>query len=85
VRVRFTVHGVSEEIREAIRVHMKADKGHGTKDRDRGPELYNLYDGAEFDLAYGTSWDRAYYFVERDSPFTGEDLPVGAYFQLERI
>jgi hypothetical protein len=82
VKVRFTVHGVDDTIRSAIRVHMKADK-QGRTDRDRGPGL--LHHGSELNLEYGTSGDRAYYFVERDSPINGQHLPRGAYFRLDRL
>jgi len=82
VRVRFTVHGVDDAMRSAIRVHMKCDKQSRT-DRDRGPGL--LHHGIEFDLKYGTDGERAYYFVERDTQIKGQHLPRGAYFRLDRI
>ena len=82
VRVRFTIHGVDETVRQGLQVHLKVDK-RARKDRDRGGDV--LQDGSEFDLAYGTDGDRAYYFVERGGTIKGQDLPVEAYFRLDRI
>jgi len=36
-------------------------------------------------LNYGTSGDRAYYFVERRSSITGPMISDGAYVKLERL
>ena len=82
VRVRFKVKNVSSAIQTHLRVVMKADKGGGKKDRDRSGLLQH---GSIFELKYGTSGDRAYYFVERDSPFTGRNLSPDAYFKLELL
>jgi hypothetical protein len=79
VLVRLTIHGVDDTIRRYIRVRMKCDK-QVRADRYRSEELS---DGAVFYLEYGTDRDRAYYFVERGG-ITGQVLPQGAYFLLER-
>lgn len=80
VRVRFTVHGVDESMRSAIRVQMKGDKW-GRTDRYRGPGW--LHHGKEFDLEYGNDKDRGYYFAPRGDA-NWRALPRGAYFQIER-
>ena len=80
VRVRFTVHGVNDTIRNQIRVQMKANKPL-RPDKNRGPLLFH---GKTFDLKYGTGGDATYYFAERP-PILGRDLPESAYFQLERL
>lgn len=82
VKVRFMVHGVRNSTRNAIRVHMKADKKNWN-DKDRGPGI--LQHGSVFYLKYGTDRDRAYYFVARNSAIAPEDLPSEAYFRLERL
>ncbi|MEM7557290.1 MAG: hypothetical protein AAF378_25035, partial [Cyanobacteria bacterium P01_A01_bin.84] len=82
VKVRLTVHGVRNSTRNAIRVHLKADKKN-RRDKDRGPGI--LQHGSVFYLKYGTNRDRAYYFVARNSAIRPEDLPRRAYFRLERM
>lgn len=85
VPVEFSIHGpenVVEMARQSMRVHLKADK-RAKKDRNRGPGI--LQHGDRFNLAYGTSGDRAYYFVERPGGITGENLPEGVYFQITRL
>jgi hypothetical protein len=81
VRVRFTVHGVNESLRKAIRVRLKGDK-QAREDKFRAAE--EIRHGMEFDLVFGNTRDRGYYFVERGS-VTGPQLPSGAYFRLERV
>lgn len=80
VSVRITIHGVPDEVRNQVRLVMKADK-QGRKDRDRSTIVRH---GSVFQLGYGTSGDRAYYFVERGSD-VARRLPAGAYIRLERV
>lgn len=80
VQIKLTIHGVPDEIRDRFRLVMKADK-QGRKDRDRSKVVKH---GSTFELKYGTSGDRAYYFVER-----GTDLSTlirqGAYIKLTKV
>lgn len=82
VKVRLTIDGVNDSMRDGIRVHLKADKKN-RRDKDRGPGI--LQHGSVFDLKYGTNRDRAYYFVARNSGIRPKDLPIGTYFRLERL
>jgi hypothetical protein len=79
--VRITFHQISDDLRDAMRLQMKADK-QGRTDRDRGQG--QVWHGRTFTLGYGTSGDRAYYFAERGS-VEGAMIPKGAYIKLELL
>ncbi len=82
VKARVTFHGVSDGLRDGLRLVLKADK-QMRKDRDRNHgRIVRNGDVIEFDA--GTSMDRALYFVERGSELKGR-LPATAYVQLERL
>lgn len=80
VKVKMTIHGVSDHVRNNLRVVLKADKK-GRTDRDRTGVLQH---GSTFMLTAGTSADRAYYFVERGTKLSAA-VPVGAFILLERV
>lgn len=81
VRVRITFHGFPDDLVNDIVVVVKADKG-VLKDRNRSVPLRH---GQEFDLAYGTGADRAYYLVAR-TPFDKSLLPTsGAYARISLV
>lgn len=77
VEVQMTIHGLPDDVRDRIKLVMKADK-QGREDRDRSGIVK---DGSTFTLRYGTRGDRAYYFVERESQLKAL-IPEGAYIKL---
>jgi len=91
VRVKIEIKGIDDDdIRKLVYLMPKADK-QGRKDRDRLSDedmkrldRTFLIDGDEFTLSYGTSGDRAYYFVERNN-FNAMIVPSGAYIKLTKL
>lgn len=80
VTVKMTIHGVPDDVRDRIRLVMKADKAR-RPDRDRSGIVKH---GSRIRLAYGTSGDRAYYFVERNTQLKAL-IPEGAYIKLTKV
>lgn len=81
IQVRVTIHGVSDQVRDGLRLVLKADKRGQDRDRNDGKVFGH---GAEITISYGTSGDRANYLVERGSNLA-KQLPAGAYVRFERL